>query len=394
MKIFKSFVNYIFIVLCIPCILQISPFVLSENDIFPEELIMQYAESVNNSNIDGYIDLFTADNQDEMRCYIDDWGENDFFQEDAIEIKNVSQLSDDVGKISSAIFDDEVSEYSDIIVYYVEMNINAQKSTNRCVQNGTVYRNFVIVNENGEWKILRISSPNLKTIIEADEGFNTVEEQVELERKAQIAESLVQEAVDNSLAYREGMPLPMSEPTSDPTSITVYFTKSANQRHYGSKRESIDWTDYLENVIPLEWIVERYRRYPAYLEAGTLASKMYAWYYIENPKWDFSPYYADVKDNSSDQNFLYSVYSDLDGTAQGYVDDVMSYVRNIAMCQENGDLFEVHYHMNQGTKNSGTLNESEAYSMAKNGKSTSQILSYFYSYSDYNPGRIVLFGYV
>ena len=157
MKTLRNFVNYIFIVLCISCILQISAFALSENDISPEELIMQYAESVNNSNIDGYIDLFTADNQDEMRCYIDDWGENDFFQEDAIEIKNVSQLSDDVGKISSAIFDDEVSEYNDIIVYYAEMNISAQKSTNRCVQNGTVYRNFVIVNENGEWKILVVS---------------------------------------------------------------------------------------------------------------------------------------------------------------------------------------------------------------------------------------------
>ena len=76
--------NYIFIVLCISCILQISAFALSENDISPEELIMQYAESVNNSNIDGYIDLFTADNQDEMRCNIDDCGENDFFQEDSI----------------------------------------------------------------------------------------------------------------------------------------------------------------------------------------------------------------------------------------------------------------------------------------------------------------------
>lgn len=358
----------------------------------PDDLIDLYVEAINDGDADRYITLFTADNQNEMDSYINDFGTDEFFKEESVELKNATLLSDEVGKYSAAISDNEIAGYDDIAVYYVEMVIDAKAGTNDLAENGYAYRDFVIVKEDGAWKILRISSPNLKIIVNADEGFDTAGEEAELQRKKELEQSLIQEAINFSMCAERGL-TPLEGPTSDPASITVYFTKTANRNNYGVNTKKLNWTTYLKNVIPGEWTVSRYASYPSYLEAGTMASKMYAWYCIENPKWDYSPFYADVKDNTSDQNFLYNAYDSMASRYRGYVDEVISYVRNVAMCNDDGELFEVHYLANSGTQYSGWLNEEKAYSLAKDGYSTFQILSYFYSYSEFNPGKIVLFGY-
>lgn len=163
----------------------------AEPEITPDELIHLYAETVSDGDVERYITLFTADNQREMESYINDFGTDDFFKEESVELKNVTLLSEQVGKSSASISSNEVSEYDGLAVYYVEMVIDAKAGTNELVENGYAYRDFVIVQEDEAWKILRVSSPNLKMITNAGEGFDTAGEKAELERKKELEQSLI-----------------------------------------------------------------------------------------------------------------------------------------------------------------------------------------------------------
>ena len=178
------------------------------------------------------------------------------------------------------------------------------------------------------------------TIVNANEGFGTDHEKAKMEE--------LKAKTHNSISKSSNI-VPESLPSSDPTSITVYFTKSANINYYGVSSKSINWTTYLKNVIPQEWTVSYYGSYPAYLDAGSMASKMYAWWYHDHAKWDYAPYYSNVKDNSSDQNFLYNAYSNLSSTYRSYVNDVISLLVDWAMCNNDEVMFEVHYNATQGT---------------------------------------------
>ncbi len=354
-------------------------------------LVNKYVDAINNNDVDAYIALFTQDNQNEMTSYIKAYGKDDFFQENNVELTNITKLSDQVGKDSSNITKDEISKYSDTTIYYTEMIVQVKNGNGNddddILDNGYVYKNFIIVKENGDWKISRVSSPDLAIITDKKEGVGTEHEKLKMEdqktkTQLQISED-IEIVLDQAITSVVPNAVLAASPTSDPTSITVYFTKSANSNYYGVSYKLLDWTTYLKNVIPQEWIVSYYGSYPAYLQAGAMASKMYAWWYINHPKWNYAPYYSNVKDNSEDQNFLYNAYSSMSSTYRGYEDEVISLLNNFAMCRNDGVMFEVHYHATQGTQHSGTMSASGALSLAQSGNSMYDILSYYYSYSQY-----------
>ena len=68
--------------------------------------------------------------------------------------------------------------YEDVIVFYTEENIvlKSNADVSGLLENGYNYRVFVIVMENGEWKIERVSTPSIFEILRAGEGFNTKNE--------------------------------------------------------------------------------------------------------------------------------------------------------------------------------------------------------------------------
>lgn len=344
-----------------------------------QKLVYEYAQSASNNDIGSYIALFTSENQKSMMEYIDEVGEHDFFREKSIEIVDITVLSEDTGLKSAGVSPTEKADYQDIRVCYVEMAIDTVDE----------YKVFVLAAEKGSWKILRVSVPDFRAIDEASEGFGSYAEQQLLTEQEEMKTEL--------LVAGENQANPISAPTADPTEITVYFKKSANKNYYGVAKKTLGWNTYLKNVIPKEWYVSYYASYPEYLRAGAMASKMYAWWYIVHPKWDFSPYYADVVDDSNDQNFLYSAYDDMELNAyRDYVDEVLSWIKNIAMCDDEGNMFEVHYHATKGTQYSGQMSASGAYTLAKAGKSMLQILCYYYNYSDYIGSKhtVQLWGYV
>lgn len=252
-----------------------------------------------------------------------------------------------MGEISNSIALVDEAENAlrgDCVVYKVVENIS-YSNTRLIIQSqrfsGLSQHYFVFKKENEDWKIERVSA----------------------------------NASDEKLARSS---------LSCPSNITVYFTKAANYNYYGVKTKSLTFSTYLTNVLPQEWIISYYGSYPQYGYASALASKMYGWYCTVNPKFDYDPYFADVKDDSSDQNFLYNSRSSLASVYRNYLDSVLSYIDRLAMVESStNSIFEVHYYASSGTQYSGKMNAAECLSKAKNGETYSAILHYYYDYSTY-----------
>lgn len=391
----KKYVGYAVLIICLAITLCIvasakeSTLVLSGQieSISNEKLLYGYATAINNRDIDSYILLFTNENRMMMSDYIDSYGRDEFFRERSVEIKDISELSGEIGIRSASLSVEESQKSNDIVVYYAELCIDGLQTENKV---------FVLIKEDGSWKIQRISTPDFVTIIDAGEGFNTITERQQMQRQESRKEEHLSVISEEKIS-QIGVASPNATPTADPTEVTVYFTKQKNKDYHKKARESLEFETYLKNVLPIEWTISWHEYYPAYLQAGTMASKMYAWWYNIHPKWNFSPYYSDVLDSSKDQNYLYSAYDDLGlKKYQGFVDEVLDYVRNIAMCDNEGEMFEVHYNATQGTQYSGQMSASGALSLAKEGYSMAQILHYYYDYSTYigSDHRIGFFGYI
>lgn len=138
-------------------------------------LIAEYVDNINQGDIDGYISLFTERILHEMRDHVAYEGTKGFFKEKNVRLENVSELSEDVGKRSAAISDEEFTAYEDIAVYYTELYIDVSDAEidEGIMKNGYNYRVFVIAKEDAQWKIYRVSTPQLSVIVDAGEGFDT-----------------------------------------------------------------------------------------------------------------------------------------------------------------------------------------------------------------------------
>lgn len=175
--------NLLIFTFAVCCTILTAALVFSYEAASPEALIQEYADSINDDDMERYIRLFTSDNQEEMEEYVNLRGAESFFREESVKTEDIRQLSDRVGRRSSAVSDDEISKYEDVAVYYTDMMVKAKDPSDEYVKSGHHFRNFVFVKENGAWKILRVSSPDLKLTIEAGEGFHTIEEQEALARQ-------------------------------------------------------------------------------------------------------------------------------------------------------------------------------------------------------------------
>lgn len=311
----------------------------------PEQMIYQFAEYVNSKDIDGYVNLFEESIQKEMKEYIETIGTEHFFAEKNREIISIQKYD-----INTAIEEQKIFE--DVLVYkvneYIEYTDYDLERTSFHVS-GRHDNIYVFVKANDMWKLFRVST--------------SPDEEVPTE-------------------YVE--PLNASASITNPLNTTIYFTKSSNYNYYGVRTKSLSFSSYLTNVIPEEWIVSYFGQYPAYGYAGAMASKMYAWYYTVHPKWNYSPFNACMKDNSSDQNYLYNSYASLASTYKTYENNVLMYIDRLAMVSSGtNDIFELHYHATDGSYHSGQLSASGALSKAMNGDSYDTILRYYYDNSSY-----------
>lgn len=334
-------------------------------------VILKYYQYVNDKNVDDYISLFTIDQRDLMHKHLVQYGEQSFFNNQELEAVNIKVLTDETAYIASAINFSEVQMYGELKCVYVEQEIKENNSST------ISYVCFVLARENNAWKIERISVPYIQCILENGEQFGGVNESVFASRQ----EAQMQSMIDGRAISQNGMFLTTTS-LSAPTSITVYFTKDDNINYHGSNKASLNFATYLKNTVGQEWVVARYADYPAYLQAGVMASKMYAWYNTVNPKRNYAPYYACVLDNSNDQN--YWCYSASNIESQGaqylrYLENALAYANGLALVTEDTEsIFETQYRTNEGNIHSGILNQAGAFALAQNGYSCLQILQEYY----------------
>lgn len=342
---------------------------LTENN--GSEIILNYYQYINDKNIEDYISLFTSEQQNLMHKHLVEYGQQTFFNNQELKALDIKVLSDETAYAANAINFSEVKMYEDLKCIYVEQEIKENNS--RAVS----YVCFILAKENNVWKIERISVPNIQYILENGEQFgNTSESTFASKQEAQL------QSIINGCAISHDGILLTSTSLSVPTSITVYFTKDDNINYHGANRVSLDFATYLKNTVGQEWIVAKYADYPAYLQAGVLASKMYAWYNTVNPKRNYAPYYACILDNSNDQN--YWCYSASNIESQGsqylrYLENALAYANGLALVTEDTEsIFETQYRTSDGNIHSGILNQAGALALAQNGYSCLQILQEYY----------------
>lgn len=336
-----------------------------------DEIISEYYRCVNNKDINGYISLFTADQRQLMQKHLEQYGTQTFFKNQELEVLNAKVLSRDTANLANAINILETKTYGELKTIYVEQEVKENSTTS------ISYVCFILAKEKDTWKIERISTPDIRYIMECNEQFGNNNEQKSALRQEKQLQSIIG---DKTVLY-DGMLLEATSLTA-PTSITVYFTKSDNIDYHGANKASIDFGTYLKNTVGQEWTVAMYANYPTYLQAGAMASKMYAWYNTVNPKRNYAPYYACVLDDSNDQN--YWCYSASNIASQGaqylrYLESALAFTNSLALVTEDTEsIFETQYRANEGTIHNGILNQAAALELAKNGYSCLQILQEYY----------------
>ena len=300
-----------------------------------EDLIYEFADAINTRNMDKYVSLFSKDIQGEMEDYINTRGQKESFAEEKVEILKIEKTEIIAPEKSYPQFDDA-------IVFLVYENVHYDENITHKTYpmiSGETEKYYVVVLEDDVWKLYRVSAVPGKQ---------------------------------------------QSRNLSEPIETFIYFTRSENIAFYGNGTSGIYWNTYLKDVLPNEWYISYYSNYPHYGYASAMASKMYAWYNTVNPKWDYYPYYACMKDNSSDQNYSIFSYDNLASVYRNAEDSALSYISDKALVSSNNsNLFEIHYHATNGAYHSGTMSASGCLLKAQAGDTYATILHYYYDKSSY-----------
>lgn len=327
-----------------------------------EILINNYEDYVNNQELDNYIDLFDSETQNWMNQSKDD---PNFFLGEQIDIKHVKMLSADTGEEAAYIEDGEFGN-KDVSVYYVQAVCDTSNVISENIKplNGNISYVFVFVKENETWKIGRVSIADISRVVEKGEGFNN--------------------EVENNSLMRENNAMTRAS-LSEPSTICIKMTKTANQNAWGKTYADVTFSDYIKNVVPNEFTVSYGG---AYLRAGTMVTKMYGWYYTIHKKYPNSPGGCDLQDTSVDQNYLAGSYNNL-GTYKKTMDSAFTDISNKALVNNSGTIFLTQYISSTTDSKTGKLGAATALSLSNQGKTYMQILQNAYNNSTNAGGTTV-----
>ncbi|GAB4274040.1 SpoIID/LytB domain-containing protein [Thermincola ferriacetica] len=368
------------------------------------ELINSMVDAMNSQDIPGYVNTFTKENRVEMEKVV---SENiPFFKEKSASLVNIKKLPFEIGSIAAALSEREGFDPSNTEIYYVALKLKVDKEQ-KWLYNGVNHKVIVLTKENNEWKIARISVPNLRYLVDNGQGFGTKEENQALviedtmEKKGLVlnnqgeviengAASLqeLEKERKNSIIKKDSNVIAAADEHVRPDHVTVYFTKSANRTAWNNQvRADVPLWDYCRDVLPNEWVASWYTSYANAVRAGALAVKGYGWYHYYHPKWNYSPYYADVKDNTDDQTYLYN--SRKDGSDKA-INDVGGIGIDTPYKTSTGTiaykLFETQYLQgtdgSPGTQYSGKISIYGTKYWAAKGKDYAYMVHYYYDYSD------------
>jgi hypothetical protein len=141
--------------------------------------------------------------------------------------------------------------------------------------------------------------------------------------------------------------------------------------------ERMRFVDYVRNVLPNEWVAS----WPdASLDAGAVAAKQFAWYFVFKQKWRSQGYPFDLVDSTCDQ-----VYRD--GSAHPNTDAAIARTWSTYLTR-SGNLFPTFFRDTdaacQSRQPKDCMGQWGSYDLARAGYSAQQILLYYYKLADFN----------
>jgi len=363
-------------------------------------VIEKMANAVNSNDFISYMNCFVENERRDMKDFLS-YCPSELFREKEYKLVNIKELPKEIIPAIGA----SVSRNGDLDgerFFYCGIKMSVDKEE-KWLYNGVNYRVIIMKKENGSWKIEGIVVPSYRVIVEKGFGFGTVEESAsvkieqEMEQKGLVKNyrgDIIEDLrpTDADLKKEKGLinandtKITANNEQIRPSRIKVYFTNPDNVTYWRNARYPVPFYDYVQDVLPNEWE----GGWPTEsLKAGALACKMYGWFHVYHPKWNYSPYYADVKDNTDDQ--VYVAGSRYPNTTQA-----INSVGGIGICRNDGNIFETH-HFNgsygAGGYHSGYMWQWGTKYWADNGKNYDYMVHYYYDYSPSSGGQSVTYFY-
>lgn len=254
-------------------------------------------------------------------------------------------------------------------------------SDTKYFSNGMNYFFILLVEESGEWKVAQFSSAALE-LLEHCSASNNVRTSNSLSK-----------AIENTqlryygiYANEEGTVVEYNRESSGITAFaTTEFTPPSTIRVYikgESAVRNIDFTEYIQDVLPNEWIASW--KEDQCLRAGAMAVKTYSWYCVLHP--DHPDLGADVTDDPED-NQHYVVGSNHTRTNAAIRD-----TGGIGMQNSNSKIFRAEYRTGvsgqPGNEHGGKMSQYGSLYLAEQGYDFIEICDYYYSYSERSSGAI------
>jgi hypothetical protein len=369
-------------------------------------VINRMVQAINNQDSQEYISCFSKENRGLMERFIAENPDQTFFKEQNATLVNIRELPKEFGVASGGLVTRDQS-LDRTRFFYAEIRFKVNREE-KWLYNGINHRLIVMTEETDGWKIAGIPVPSIRVLVESGYGFRTEAEKKAVEIEATMeARGLVTNyegrvianlaASEADLAKEKQTDLsiiPEVSPTATdeharPSSIKVYLTYQTNKDYWKTSTATVNFYDYIRDVLPNEWVASWYTSYPTAVRAGALAVKMYGWYHVYHPKWNFSPYYADVQDNTNDQKYI--VNSRHSSTTQAISD-----VGGIGVDRADGNLFETQHI--QGSENDGGYHGGKMWHFgtkywAGKGKGYTFMVHYYYDYSTNTANQLAHFFY-
>lgn len=350
-----------------------------------EDVIHEMVSSENSQSWENFASCWVEDEEAEFNILFND---RVYLQENegvicvtSAEIYSLDEIS--VENIPAIILeDDQLNMYAEKKYFLAGIDYGVS-NVSKYFYNGVNYRLIIMAKENGEWKVA--GRHDASGLLEGwqnnsyfTEVINNDNTNVALEiRKARMAGYVI----DSNMClnhihgaaiygYRPGYTATTRCPHTRPSTVKVRTGSS------GNSYTSPTLEDYIKDVMPNEWVISTTGA--AALQAGIVTIQQYAvWnsvYYQKYPDYSY-----DLRANSGDQNYVAGSYSNLATRYRTKIDDAYDAVGNIHMeTGSNSSLFQSQYASTEGNYTYGRLFQDEAKTMASNGYTYKQILSYFY----------------
>ena len=253
-------------------------------------------------------------------------------------------------------------------------------SDTKYFSDGMNYFFILLMKDDGEWKVAQFSSAALELLENCNSSTSRNNSNLSkaIENTQLRYHGIYTNEDGDLIEYNSANSQVSTNAATEfnpPNTIRVYIKDK-------SRVNNIDFTEYIQDVLPNEWIAS----WPEdqCLRAGAMAVKTYSWYCVLHP--DHPDLGADVTDDPDD-NQHYVVGSNHPRTNTAIRD-----IGGIGIQNSNNKIFRAEYRTgtsgDPGNEHGGKMSQYGSRYLAQQGYDFIDICDYYYSYSERSSGPI------